>query len=399
MKRLYETILDEHFSKYRQMAFLCGPRQVGKTTTAKKTSKQIYLNWDNLEHRKNILSGYNSIINENDFAAISGKGARIVFDEIHKFPRWKNYIKGFFDTYEDSYHIVVTGSARLNIFKRGSDSLMGRYFLYRMHPLSIGELISKKLSTDILIREPKSTSLKDYQNLLDFGGFPEPFIKGEKRFYNRWRKLRSEQLFREDLRDLSNINEISQLEVLAELLENRTGQLINYSSLANDVQVSVNTIKKWISTLEQFYYCFRIKPWHKNVPKTLLKQPKLYFWDWSIVQDQGGRHENFIASHLLKAVHFWTDGGYGTFDLFFLRDKMKREVDFLITRDNKPWFIVEVKSSDSGGISSSLEYFSSILKCEFAFQVEMNSPYVDRNCFSVSKPTRVPALTLLSQLV
>ena len=161
----------------------------------------------------------------------------------------------------------------------------------------------------------------------------------------------------------------------------------------------MNTIKSWIRTLEQFFYSFRVRPWHVNVPKTLLKQPKIYLWDWSIIDDPGARNENLIASHLLKAIHFWTDMGYGTFDLFFLRDKMKREVDFIVTQNGNPWFLVEVKSSESKGISPSLQYFSEVINVKHAFQVDMSAPFVSRDCFAVHKPVRVPAMTFLSQLV
>ena len=135
------------------------------------------------------------------------------------------------------------------------------------------------------------------------------------------------------------------------------------------------------------------------MPKTLLKQPKIYFWDWSIINDTGQRYENFVASHLLKAVHIWSDSGYGSFDLYFLRDKTKREVDFLISKNSKPWIIVEVKSTDSGGVSPSLKYFYSIVKPEHAFQVDFSSKYTDSNCFTIHTPVKVPAMTLLSQLI
>ena len=399
MKRVYDIIIKEHFAGCRQMFLLSGPRQVGKTTTAKTAIPNIYINWDNQEHRKKILSGYSEIINIENLSLMPKKETHIIFDEIHKYPKWKNYIKGFFDTYEKNYNTIITGSARLNIYRRGSDSLMGRYFNYRMHPLTAGELVKSKPPGEKLLTNPKKIQEEGFRQLIELGGFPEPFIKGEKRFYNRWRKLRSEQLFREDLRDLTNINEIDQLEIFGQLLEKRAGQLINYSSLAGDVQVSANTIKSWISTLEQFYYCFRVKPWHTNVPKTLLKQPKVYFWDWSIVNDKGQRYENFVASHLLKAVHMWTDLGYGDFDLYFLRDKVKREVDFLISRDGRPWIIIEVKSADSGGLSPSLKYFYSVVKPEHAFQIDFSSKYIDRDCFSIHAPVKVPAMTLLTQLI
>lgn len=399
MKRIYEELLEDHLRNNRQMAFVTGPRQVGKTTTSRVSDNTLYFNWDNPGDRAVILKGAEAILQSDNLAATVNPGTRIVFDEIHKYNQWKNFLKGFFDSHQNEYPILVTGSARMNIFKRGSDSLMGRYFLYRMHPLSVAELVRTKLPGDSLVSQPVKISNQDLLSLMNYGGFPEPFIKSDRRFYNRWRSLRTEQLFREDMRDLSNIQEIDQLEILARLIEQRVGQLVNYSSLARDIQVSVNTIRQWITTLEQFFFCFRVRPYHTNVPKTLLKQPKIYLWDWSIVEDEGARNENLVASHLLKAVHFWNDAGYGTFDLYFLRDKMKREVDFLVTQNGTPWILAEVKSSDSGGVSASLDYYSSLLQVKHAFQVSISAPYVERDCFEVKNPVKVPALTFLSQLI
>jgi len=276
--------------------------------------------------------------------------------------------------------------------------LMGRYFVYRMHPLSVGELL-RPVFREMPIVEPRRFSIDDIGQLLRFGGFPEPFLKADTRFYNRWRRLRSDQLFREDFRDLTRIHEINQLEILAELILDRSGQLLNYSNLAAVVNCSVDTIRRWLGALENLYYCFQIRPWHRNVTKSLRKQPKVYLWDWSQVADSGQRAENLVASHLLKACHFWTDSGFGTYDLFFLRDKVKREVDFLVAADGKPWFLVEVKSSGSGRISPNLSYLQSQTGVRHAFQLELNEPYVDRDCFRESRPIRVPAATLLSQLV
>lgn len=398
MKRIYESLLDEHYTRNRQMAFLTGPRQVGKTTTAREADAIAYYSWDNPLHREIILGGPEKIIVSEDLTGIIPKKTRIIFDEIHKFPRWKNFLKGFFDTYGNDYRILVTGSARLTVYRRGSDSLMGRYFNYRMHPVSPAELVRNTFS-DTIVSKPEKINRDDFETLLEFGGFPEPFLKADRRFYNRWRSLRSDQLFKEDIRDLTSIGDINRLETLALLLENRVGQLVSFSSLASDVQVTVNTIKNWISTLESFHYCFRIKPWHINVPKTLLKQPKIYLRDWSIITDKGARNENFIACQLLKAVEFWTDAGFGEYDIFFLRDKAKREVDFLITENRKPWFLVEVKSTGQNEISSSLKYFAGLLKVPYSFQVDLSSDYIERDCFEVRHPIRVPALTFLSQLV
>ncbi|MGA2974751.1 MAG: DUF4143 domain-containing protein [Spirochaetia bacterium] len=225
-----------------------------------------------------------------------------------------------------------------------------------------------------------------------------PFFKEQARFTNRWRPLREQQLFREDLRDVSNVHQARQVELLAALLKEQAGHLLNYASLAEKVGVSVDSIRRWLAILESLYTVFIIRPWHKNIAKSLLKQPKLFLWDWSLVTDAGSRLENFVASHLLKAVHFWTDTGPGTYDLFYLRDKEKREVDFCIVRDGKPWFLVEVKSSDTS-LSKAFSYYHEQLGVPHAFPAVLFLDQVRKNCFSVGKPVVVPLLNLLSQLV
>ena len=274
---------------------------------------------------------------------------------------------------------------------------MGRYFIYRMHPFSVSEILTDKIAENE-IRKPQIIDNSSFEQLLTFGGFPEPLLKADKRFYNRWRRLRTEQFFHEDIRDLTNVQEIAQLEILAEILKNQTGQLANYSTLANAINVSVDTIRRWIQVLENLYFCFCIKPWSSNVKKSLLKQPKIYLWDWTLCGNIGARNENFIASHLLKAVHLWTDIGIGDYELFYIRDKIKREVDFLVTKNKIPWFLVEVKTSKDS-LSPNLKFFQQQIKAEYAFQVTINMDYVDRDCFTESGPVIVPAKTFLSQLV
>ena len=165
------------------------------------------------------------------------------------------------------------------------------------------------------------------------------------------------------------------------------------------MNVSVDTIRRWIKTLQSFFYCFSIQPWSKNIPRSLLKEPKIYLWDWINVEDKGSLLENLVASHLLKAAHFWTDRGLGQYDLWFIRDKEKREVDFLVTRDKKPWFLVEVKSSSHGGINKNLIYFQEKIKAKHAFQVVFDMEYIQKDCFQHSSPVIVPAQTFLTQLV
>ena len=274
---------------------------------------------------------------------------------------------------------------------------MGRYFPYRLHPLSLAELHRADLS-DNEIHKPESHP-QDLRKLFEYGGFPEPFLKQNKRFLNRWRSLRQRQLIKEDIRDLSRVQELGQIELLAEILKHQSGQLTNYTKLAAKINVSVDTVRRWIKTLQSFFYCFSLQPWSKNIPRSLLKEPKIYLWDWTSVAQEGERFENLVACHLLKAVHLWTDRGLGDYDLWFIRDKEKREVDFLVTRDKNPWFLVEVKFSQKDNISKNLFYFQEKLKAKHAFQVVFDMDYVPKDCFSHSTPVIVPAQTFLLQLV
>lgn len=404
MKRIYESLIEEHLKKYQQMIFISGPRRVGKTTISmggeELTKDFLYLNWDNQKHRELIISGEEEISKLLNLDKLQNKNLKkpiIVFDEIHKYRKWKNFLKGFFDTYGKQTSIIVTGSSKLNIFIKGGDSLMGRYFPYRIHPFSVAECIDTELIKSE-IRKPNPIKPKLFQSLFDFGGFPEPFIKKDKSFFNRWKRLRKQQLFREDIRDLTRIQESDQLEILAELIKQHSGQLIKLSNLANKVNVSVDTIRRWLVTLNSFYYCFTIKPWSKNISRSLLKEPKIYLWDWSDIENAGAKAENFVASHLLKAVHFWTDRGLGDYDLYFLRDKDKREVDFLVTKDNKPWFLVEVKNSKNTSLNKSLFTFQEQTNALHAFQVVFDMEPIIENCFLHKKPIIVPAQTFLSQL-
>ena len=322
---------------------------------------------------------------------------RIIFDEIHKYPNWRNFLKGWFDTYAaDGWKVLVTGSARLDTFRKGADSLMGRYFLHRMHPVSVREIAAPG-TADELPAGPLAIPDAEYEVLLEHGGFPEPFIRRDERFTRRWRRQRHGLIFREDLRDISRVYEVGQVETLATLLRHQVGCVCNYSSLGKKLRASDDSIRRWVSLLEALYYCFLIRPWSANVPRSLLKEPKTYLWDWAACPDPGFRNENFVASHLLKAVHGWQDAGIGDFGLHYLRTKDKREVDFVVSRDNRPWLLVEVKTSTSAQ-SPHLRYFHERLGTRHAFQVVIEAEYVDGDCFERTDPVEVPARTLLSQL-
>lgn len=396
MKRSYEYVLQDHFRENRQMAFIAGPRQVGKTTTSTVfRKKNFYLSWDNENHQRIILEGPKSIIDAIGLTDIR----TIIFDEIHKYPHWKNFIKGFFDTYEkERFDIVVTGSAKLNVYRKGADSLMGRYFLYRMHPLTVAEIASPGLRLKE-IRVPKKIKAEDFDALQKYGGFPEPYIRRNTQFYNRWKRTRTQLLFREELRDTSRIYEVGQVELLAKFLEQNIGQLMNYASLARKVRCSEDSARRWTSILESLYFCFLIRPWSRNIPRSLMKDPKAYLWDWSVHDTPGIRNENMVASHLLKAVHSWQDLGLGEYGLYFLRTKDKREVDFLVTKDEQPWFLVEVKTSWDDSLSRNLSRFQELTGAKHAFQVVVNADYANVDCFEATRPVKVSAISFLSQLV
>lgn len=407
MKRIYEDILEEHLREERQMAFVAGPRQVGKTTllNALLRERDVAFNWDRPADREWILKGSDALLEHSgllDLSSADRPKPRLAFDEIHKFRHWKRFLKGLFDTLEKRASIVVTGSARLNIYKRGGDSLMGRYFLYRMHPLSVGELIGRPLRSEALTVEPAPIDASTFDALMRFGGFPEPFLRASDRFHRRWSELRSEQLFREDLRDLTRVQDIDQLVSLSRLLIAQTGQLVNFSTLANQISVSVDTIRRWFDVLESFYFSHRVRPWFKNVSKSLRKQPKVYPFDWSVVADAGARCECFVAAHLLKAVNRWTDSGLEKTSLHYIRDTYQREVDFLVVRDGTPWLLIEVKRSAKEPVSPALKHFAKELKIPHAFQAVLEMEYADADCFAKEHQgdvLRVPMRTLLSQLV
>jgi predicted AAA+ superfamily ATPase len=361
---LHSSIISDLKTK---MVFVGGPRQVGKTTLAcfigdKHYPNFHYLNWDNREDRQATLQG--------KFRAESNL---VIFDEIHKYKQWKNYLKGEFDKYRDKFHILITGSARLDLYRKGGDSLQGRYHYYRLHPFSLAESLQIKPDLEILqeliFPEVKPENLKMvFQDLLIFGGFPEPFLSKDEKTLRRFHNERADRLVREDIRDLEQIRDLSSLQVLIEILPNKAGSLLSLNTLRGDLEVAHKTITLWMDILERFYYHFRIYPFFSKTIKSLRKEPKLYLWDWSLIQDNAHRLENMVASHLLKTTHFLYDAlGYKT-ELYFLRDVEGREVDFLITVDKKPWFAVEVKLTEER-VSKQLKYFKQKLNIPFVYQV------------------------------
>lgn len=349
-----------------RMLFISGPRQVGKTTYTLKKIKELggsYFNWDDREVRRAYEEKASFFVKSSELNSM------VVFDEIHKRKNWKDILKGIYDTHKSNYQFVITGSAKLDTFRRSGDSLVGRYFLTHIFPISIGDLLNlnfKGYNSSILLLKNilnlnKVIHKESIDSLLHLGGFPEPFFKGSESFFRRWQKQHHELLIREDLRDLSNIQNLDKVENLINLLERNVSSTVSYNSLAQDLETDHKSVKQWLLQLEKIMLTFTIKPYFKQIQKTLRKNPKVYFHDWSFVKSEGARFENFIACQLLKATILWNERFGYNFGLYFIRTYSDKEVDFCITFGNKPWLIIETKYGYPD-IPSSIKEFAKLLK-------------------------------------
>lgn len=363
LKKRYLTpyIVDDLKDK---MVFVGGPRQVGKTTlcrnfVAASFKNHAYLNWDNRADRKTIMA-----------ASWPGDAELLIFDEIHKYRQWKGLIKGEYDKLKDRFKFLVTGSARLDLYRRGGDSLQGRYHYYRLHPFTLSEIEGLPYKSPVPGEIPVGQDFyQDALNILEsFGGFPEPVTRQSKRQLRRWHNEKIERMVREDILDIHSIRDIGNMKLLSDILPSKVGSPLSLNALREDLEVSHRAVTHWMDILEAFYYHFRIYPYTAKKIRSLKKEPKLYLWDWSEVEDEAARFENLIASHLLKFAHFIVDHEGHRAELYYLRDVDKREMDFLVTINNKPWFAVEVKLNDTS-LSPNLLYFRDRLAIPYAYQV------------------------------
>jgi len=366
-------------NEYGKMAFVSGPRQVGKTTLAglarKSFHQGLYFNWDVITDQKKLLKNPYFFEEENREPA---KPFLVVLDEIHKYARWKNYLKGAYDRFGKEFRFLVTGSGRLDIFKRGGDSLLGRYLGLPLFPLSVGELSGREPSWKDFkrrISEPPAGDAKtreSFEALLRFSGFPEPFLRSKVDFYNIWFQERKSLLVREDIRSAANIRHLSLLEMLSHMIPERVGAPLSINSLREDLDVAFETVRDWLLLLENFYYLFRIRPFSGSLARTLKKETKAYLLDWVEVADEGFRFENMTAVHLHKAARTWRATGAGDIRLHYVRDKEKREVDFLLVEKKRPVCLVECKLSQVE-LAPALLYFQDALKVPVAVQLVRKS--------------------------
>jgi predicted AAA+ superfamily ATPase len=359
----------------RKMVFVGGPRQVGKTTLAlgflgegATERHPAYLNWDHPGIRSSVRN-----------AELPPEEPLLVFDEIHKYARWRNLLKGIYDTEKSRRQILVTGSARLDYYRKGGDSLTGRYRYFRLHPFSLRELT-------------RNPSRSDLDRLLTFGGFPEPLFSQNAAEHRIWQRDRLAHIVREDLRDLEHVREISLVEHLADLLPSRVGSPLSVKSLREDLQVDHKTAEHWLQILKNLYVCFRISPYGAPKIRAVKKERKLYLWDWSTVEDAGPRFENLVASQLLIYCHWMEDTEGYSMVLRYLRDTDKREVDFVVLRDRKPLFAVECKSGEKA-VGPALRYFAERTPIPRFYQTHLGERH-----YSTGKVTVLPFIRFCEEL-
>lgn len=343
-----------------KIILLSGPRQSGKTTLSRMLHKDHqYINHDLAEHRL--------MLREKSW---DRKKALIILDELHKMENWKVWLKGVYDVEGMPPSLVVTGSAKLAAFRKTGDSLAGRYFHFRLHPIDLKEAL----------QHTEFGAAETFERLMHVGGFPEPFLRGSRSWYNRWKRTHVDAILKDDLLTLSSVRDIQSIETLIELLRSRVGTPLSANSLARDLQKTRNTVQHWLDLLEDLYVIFRVFPYHRNVARALLKTPKFYFYDNAMVHgDAGTRLENLVACALLKELHRAQDVEGGDLDLHYIRDKDGREIDFLITRDRKPWSMIEVKWTDAAPSANFKRFLAgeTLHRLQIVGELPQNSSYPD----------------------
>ncbi len=361
-RTLYDRIWKQR-SRPKQMVCLAGPRQAGKTTFAQmlagKFTNSLYFNWDILDEKRKLIenpSFYEAVHRQDDSTPL------IVFDELHKYANWKNYLKSVYDRDKGNYAFVVSGSGRLDLYQKSGDSLAGRYFLFYLWPFSLAELAGNAIpfeefiSDPIHIRPAANPTQPIWDRLSRFTGFPDPYLDGSQAFYRIWSNTYRKQLIREDIRDLASVRNIEDVEILFSLLPSRVGSPLSMASLSRDIGVSFDSIRNWLDLFENFFMAFRIAPWSKKISRSITKEKKLYLFDYGGIDSAAARFENSVAVELFRAVSNWNDLGLGNFCLNYLRNREKQEVDFLISTDHRPFLLIETKLSDENAAKSLIKF-------------------------------------------
>jgi predicted AAA+ superfamily ATPase len=363
-----------------KMVFLGGPRQVGKSTIGfQLLSGQTfcadhpgYLNWDFPESKIKILAHQLPV-----------SQSLIVLDEIHKYAQWRNLIKGFYDQYRQSVQFLITGSARLDYYRRGGDSLQGRYHYWRLHPICMDEILEFSLPCNL-------------DDLLKFGGFPEPFSKHDDIHWSRWQKERLSRVVQDDLVSLESVRDVSQLDTLMQLLRSRIGSILSVNNLRAELGVAFETAERYLTIFENLYYCYRLSPYRFSQKTSVKKEKKVYLWDWSLCTEEGARFENLVAGQLLKLCHYYQDSRGANLELSFLRDHSGRELDFVLVLDGLPIMAIECKIS-SRGLSDQIKFFAVKTTIPAFYQVHISGEEFQNQEFRASVLNFSTFVRMLSQ--
>ena len=369
-RSLYKKIWDQ-LSADKSMVMLAGPRQSGKTTFARDIvshdySDLVYFNWDLALDKRKLIA--DPIFFSKEPRNSLASRPLVILDEIHKYRDWKNYLKGAYDQFQKEYQFLVTGSGRLEFSRKAGDSLAGRFLKFHIFPLTLAELSFGRRGLREFMDHPlegfDSTSAKGmaeaFNSLWELSGFPEPFSKGRKAFWSTWASAYGQQIVRDDLKTMADIRNLDVVETLFALMPTRVGSPLSMNNLAGDLQVAFDTVKSWLLLFDAFYLTFRLSPWTAKISRSILKEKKVYLFNFPVIEDPGARFENLVAVEFLRAVESWNDQGAGKFSLHYLRNKEKQEVDFLLAENNRPFLLVETKVSD-GTPPASLKAFQDVL--------------------------------------
>ena len=345
------------------MVFIAGPRQAGKTTLtqilAEDFTNSLYFNWDILDEKRKLIENpsFYEELHRNDNSV-----PLIIFDELHKYSNWKNYLKSIYDKDKGNYKFVVSGSGRLDMYQKGGDSLAGRYFIFYLWPFTLAELAGNNLSfaqfwsNPIEVHACTNKTERIWNNLSLFSGFPDPYLNEADQFYQIWTNTYKKQLLREDIRDLASLRSFENVEILFSLLPSKIGSPLSMASLARDINVSFDSVRSWIEIFENFFMVFRISPWSKKISRAITKEKKLYLFDYASIDSPAAKFENMVALELFRAVSNWNDLGLGNFSLHYLRNREKEEVDFLLLNNHKPILLIETKLSDDNAAKSLIKF-------------------------------------------
>ncbi|RZB35195.1 MAG: uncharacterized protein SRB1_00963 [Desulfobacteraceae bacterium Eth-SRB1] len=362
-KRIFYENIWEMLSAHKQMVFIAGPRQAGKTTftqiLAEDFNNSLYFNWDILDEKRKLIenpSFYEEVYRKDNSLPL------IIFDELHKHSNWKNYLKSVYDRDKGNYKFIVSGSGRLDMYQKGGDSLAGRYFIFYLWPFTLAELAGNNLSfkqfmsNPIKVRTCPNKTQPIWNRLSQLSGFPDPYLSKTDQFYQIWSTTYKKQLLREDIRDLASLRSFENVATLFSLLPSKIGSPLSMASLARDIHVSFDSVRNWIEIFENFFMVFRIPPWSQKISRAITKEKKLYLFDYAGIESQAAKFENMVALELLRAISNWNDLGLGNFSLHYLRNREKEEVDFLLSNNHNPFLLIEAKLSDDHAAKSLIKF-------------------------------------------